>query len=273
MEKYALITGASAGIGRAMAQECARRGFHLLLVALDEPALHDTATALKTQFPIEAHAFGVDLTLEDAPRQICDWCRCEGFPVSILINNAGFGHSGMLESIPLPEYYKMLSLNNRAMVGLTHLFLPLLKQQPKAYILNMSSMEATLPRPYKAVYAGTKNFVFGFTLALREELKSFKINVSVLCPGPTATNEGSLMRIREQGKKARLMVLMPEPVAKAAIRGMMENKQIIIPGVVPKMIVRLMNWFPTPWKMAILERLFHSDREHRWPSASQPARK
>ncbi len=273
---YTLITGASAGIGKAMAMESAHRGANVLLIALDEPILYEAARQIEENYGVEVDCLGIDLAREDAPERTLAWCRDRGYQVNTLINNAGFGHSGLLENLPLSEYYKMLHLNNRAMVGMTHQFLPMLKQQPKAYLLNMSSMEATLPRPYKAVYAGTKTFVYGFTLALREELKSFGINVSVLCPGPALTqNAGNQMRLQAHGKKAKLLVLTPEEVAEAAIDGLMRNRQVIVPGIAPRLIVNIMYWFPTTRKMSILERLFRGDRDHRLPSntPSQPASK
>ncbi|HMQ46095.1 MAG TPA: SDR family NAD(P)-dependent oxidoreductase [Saprospiraceae bacterium] len=257
---YALITGSSHGIGRAMAEECARRGIPVLLVALDEPELHRFTKYLSSTYNVATDCLGINLLEGNSPDRVHAWCKEKGYEVGILINNAGFGRSGLFNNVALEEYYNMILLNNRAMIGLTYRFLPDLLQLPKAHILNMSSMEATLPLPYKAVYTGTKHFVYGISLALREELKTTGIKVSVLCPGPTVTNEDGLRRIQSQGKKAKLLVSMPEDVAKEAVAKMLKGQRVIIPGFMPYLIVQIMNRMPLGWKMSILERMFRAYR-------------
>lgn len=255
---YTLITGSSQGIGRALAEECAARGMNLLLVALDNPFLSQTVQELREQYKVEVKALGIDLTNKGAARQIYDWTLENGYLVDVLINNAGFGRSGLFEKIDLQEYLAMMQLNNQVLVELTYHFLPSLQQLPRAHILNMSSMEATLPLPYKSVYTGTKNFVYTFSLALREELKESAVRVSVICPGPVLTNEDGLKRIKSQGKRSRLLLMMPEEVAPIAISGMLQGRNVIIPGRFPYFLVKLARLFPTSTKMSILERIFRA---------------
>lgn len=253
---FTLITGASSGIGRAMAFECAARSRNLLLIALDDPSLPRVAGELRDKYKICIDFLGIDLGREESPEQVFRWVREKGYRVDALINNAGFGRGGLFENVDIREYYAMIQLNNEAMVGLCYHFLPELRKHPKAYILNMSSMEATLPLPYKAVYTGTKNFVYAFSLALREELRRTNVSVSVICPGPVLTNPDGLERIKAHGGRAKLLLAMPDDVARIAIRGMLKGKQVIVPGFVPHAIIRIMNFMPTPVKMRILERVF-----------------
>lgn len=253
---YTLITGASQGIGKALAMECASRGIHVLLIALDEPILSAAAQEIKEKYRVKVDYLGVDLTREDSPQKIATWCMEKNYPIQTLINNAGFGKGGLFAEVDLIAYNRMIDLNNKAMVGLIYHLLPLLKQHPKAYILNMSSMEATLPLPYKTVYTGTKNFVYAISLALREELKTSNISVSVLCPGPVVTNEEGLERIKSHGARAKLIVMMPDEVAKIAITQMLDKKRVIIPGWGPYLIIKVMGLFSTGLRMSILERLF-----------------
>src|SRR5690606_18757741 len=138
----------------------------------------------------------------------------------------------------------------------------MLKVQSISFILNMSSMEATLPLPYKTVYTGTKNYIFAFSLALREELARSTVSVSVLCPGPVLTNPEGLKRMNSHGKRAKLVMLMPEDVAKIGVDGLLRGKAVIIPGRLNWSIVKLMKLFPTQIKMKILERLFRVYRDH-----------
>jgi uncharacterized protein len=253
---YTLITGASAGIGKAVAFECARRKMNLLLIALDEPALYEVTRQIQEEFSVSAHCLGIDLCRQESPQQVFEWCQANHYQVDILINNAGFGRGGIFEDIALEEYYSMMQLNNLAMIGLIHFFLPHLKKLPRAHILNMSSMEAALPLPYKTVYTGTKNFVYAVSLALREELKFSRVKVSVLCPGPVLTNEDGLKRLKAQGGRAKLLLQMPDNVARIAIPRMLRGQRVIVPGALPKLLVSIAKVFPLGLKMAILEKVF-----------------
>lgn len=251
---YALVTGGSQGIGRAIAIELAKKKIPILIVALDQPVLDQTADEIRTQYKVEVHTFGIDLSRKDAPELVFNWCKDRDFSIHILINNAGFGRSGMMHAFALSEYYTMIELNNRATVGLTYLLLPELQRHPEAHILIMSSMEAALPLPYKAVYAGTKNFLYGYGLALREELATTSVNVSIVCPGPTVTNESGMKRIKAQ-PNSKYVVSMPEDVARVGIAGMLQKKNIIIPGGFPSTLFKLGRLLPTGWKMKILEKV------------------
>jgi len=261
MKTFALITGASQGIGRAFAEDLASRKKNLLLVALDEPALYQAQREVRATHGIECHTLGIDLTEEGAARRVWEWTQENGFSVDTLIPNAGFGRNGIFERAELSEYLAMMKLNNQAVVELTYHFLPHLKEHSRSYLLYMSSMESALPLPYKAVYAATKNFVYNFALSLREEVKEADVGVTVVCPGPVITNEDGLKRIQTQGAKARLLVLFPDQVAREAIRGMLHGKQIVVPGRTAKVLTFLGRTVPAPYKMPLLERMFRAYRE------------
>ena len=243
-----------------MALECAKRGMNVILVALDTPELSQSAEEIKQSYGVEVNYLGLDLTAPNAPEQVYQWSREAGLKVNILINNAGMGNSGLFESNELDQYLKIINLNNRALVELTYFYIKDLKAQGKGYILNVSSMEATLPLPYKAVYTGSKSFIYAFTLALREELKGTGISATVLCPGSVLTNEDGYRRIQAHGNKGklfkRLMITYPEIVAKRAIQGMLANRQVIVPNKAPWAILKFMKLMPTHIKMRILEKIF-----------------
>ena len=253
---YTLITGSSLGIGRSLAFECARKGMNLFLVALPGPELTGTANEIKKNYPVKIQLLGIDLTAEKAPEKVYRHAIDNNIRVNVLINNAGFGINGIFDMTSLEMNYKMILLNNRAMVGLTHHFIPELRKHGNAHIMNVSSMEATLPLPYKSVYTGTKNFIYAFSLAIYEELRPEKIRVSILCPGPVITNEEGLRRYYAQGKKAKLIIKMPDEIARIAIPAMMRGKTIIIPGFIPWLLTKILNFIPELLKMRILERIF-----------------
>ena len=254
--KYTLITGASLGIGRALAYECASRNMNLVLVALPGKELNNLTESLNKYYPIHAVSFTVDLTEEETPKKLYNWCKENNYQINILINNAGLGAGGLFEHINHEQYIKMIKLNNLALISITYYFLPELKKNREGYILNISSMEAMLPTPYKSVYTGTKNFVFSFSLALREELRSSNVKVSVLCPGPVLTNREGLLRIRAHGYRAKLIIMMPKKVANIAINKMLKGKGIIVPGYFNLTLTRISKLVPIFTRMKILESMF-----------------
>jgi hypothetical protein len=259
--QFALITGGSHGIGKAFAFECARRGMNVLLVALADSNLEATAMELQKKFAVQVLSFGIDLSQEDSPQKVFEFTRKENIRIRVLINNAGFGLGGWFSRHPLGRYQTMIRLNNTSLISLTHLFLDDLKSIQHSCILNMSSMEATLPLPYKATYTATKNFIYSFSLALKEELRPWKVTVTVVCPGPVVTNEDGRQRMKSQGWKVKLMVKMPEEIAAVGISKMLKGKMIVIPGVLPWLIVKIMNWFPEGLKLRILEKIFRVYRD------------
>ncbi len=256
--EYALITGASLGIGKEIAFELSRRNINTLLVALDTPELHKVKKQISENFNTNVNAFGINLTEPDAAGKVYQWCIDNSYTIKYLINNAGFGEGGYFEDIPLNRYHEMIDLNNKAYISMIHYFLPDLKKHGNAHIMNTSSMEATLPLPYKAVYTGTKNFVYAYSLALNQEVRKFGVKVSILCPGPVLTNEGGLKRIKAQGGKAKLILLMPDKVAKVAVKYMLRGMLIINPGKMNWWITKIQKLIPTRIKMRILEKIFRA---------------
>ena len=252
--EWALITGGSHGIGLALAQACQQQGLSVAIVALPDEQLTAAHELLGTSGSA-VRCFGTDLTREGAVAEVVDWLTEQRITITYLINNAGFGRGGLFEHTDWPEYRSMLQLNNQVMIELIHRLLPHLRAT-RGGILNMSSMEATLPLPYKTVYTGTKGLVYNFSLALREEFRHHGVSVSVLCPGPVITNADGLRRMKAQGRRARLLVKMPADIAPEAIRGMLCGRAVIVPGRLVRLLILTSYLTPRPLRMRILERLF-----------------
>ena len=261
-DKYTLVTGASHGIGKALCDEFANLGQNLFMVALPDEDLKDAVNDIKTNFSIKVKSLGIDLTRKDAPSMIFNYTREQKFKVNVLVNNAGLGSGGLFKNSNMELNSHIMMLNNHSMVGLTHYFIRDLIELSPSYILNISSMEATLPLPYKTVYTGTKNFIYSFSLALGEELKQDKVKVVVVCPGSVVTNEDGMKRIKAMGWKAKLIVKTPDEVAKTIVKKMYKGSRVIIPGFFPKFIMRVMHFVPLSLKMIILERIFRSYKDH-----------
>lgn len=154
---YALITGASKGIGKAIAEELASRKINVLLVARNGQLLQQNVIDIEKKYGVTAKHLAIDLAEKNAAQQVFDWCVHNNYLVNILINNAGYGLSGAIEKYPLQEHNAMMQVNMNVVVDLTYLFLPMLKQQP-SFIVNISSGAAYQAIPGLNIYAATKAF-------------------------------------------------------------------------------------------------------------------
>lgn len=239
---YALITGASRGIGLAIASELARRKFDLLLVARSESALEQAAGQLAKEHGIKTDFLAVDLAETGAARQVHDWCSQHKYTVQVLVNNAGYGLSGPFEKHGLSEHIDMMRVNMTSLVELSYLFLPQLRQQPKAYILNIGSSAAYQAIPKLSLYAASKSFVLQFSRGLHQELKGTPVSVTCVCPGATDTSFVDRAQIGAKGRKAAEKVNMtPEAVARQAVEALLAGKAEVVTGLLNK-AGKLMAW-------------------------------
>jgi len=231
--KYALITGASKGIGRAIAQELAARGVHLVLVARDRFLLEDLSLDLSVKHKIDARYFSVDLAEADAVQQLYNWIVQQQIQINILINNAGYGLSGPFESYTAAEHQEMMRVNMTVPVELTSIFLPQLKLNQPSYILNIVSSAAYQSVPGLSTYAASKSFMLSFSRGLRYELRKKGVSVTAVSPGSTDTGFATRAKVGAKGLKAAEKVNMtPEAVAKIAVNAMYNKKAEVITGFI-----------------------------------------
>ncbi len=253
---FTLITGACKGIGKALAYECAARKMNVLLVSNDAACLEEVCQDIRRTTGVESHCFAVDLMEEGAPQKVFRWVGDNNFAVNMLVNNVGMGRGGTFARMSLQDIQHMMLLNNKVTVEMTYHFIPELQRHAEAYILSVSSLEARLPLPYKAVYTGTKNFIYAFSLAIDQELKSTNIKVSVLCPGPVLTNPDGLSRMNAHGQRSKVLMMYPDQVARIAVGGLLKGNRVIVPGRLNAIFFKLGSLLPVGVKMSILERLF-----------------
>ncbi len=241
---FALVTGASGGIGLCLAEELARKKINLLLVARSEDKLKAAAIQLKSKHGIEAFVLAIDLSQPSAENKVKEWIDAHQWPVNILINNAGYGLWGRIEDLEASALNNMMQLNMNAMVNLCHSMIPILKKQTQSYILNVASTAAYQAVPTLSAYAATKAFVVLFSRGLRWELKNTGVSVSCLSPGATSTGFVVRAGMQSMKEKAEKFSMKAEAVASIAIDGMFKQKAEIIPGFVNWVSVKATYFLP-----------------------------
>lgn len=230
MEKTALITGASSGIGLALANVFAVHGYNLVLVARNQETLQSTSDTLKKKYHIKVTFIPADLSLPESPKNIFLQCQEQNLGIDVLVNNAGFAIYGSFQDHPIEQHLNLIQLNLTSATHLIGLFLPaIIKKQ--GMVLNVASTAAFQPGPLMSVYYATKAYILSLSESLRNELKKTGVHVSCLCPGPTA----SKFTAREpEIEKTNLMKLAKrmtaEAVAEQAFRGLINNKAVVVPG-------------------------------------------
>ena len=233
---YALITGASRGIGFAIATELARRKFDLLLVARSADTLATLARQLAQEYGVRVEFLAIDLADPTAPTQVLGWCQTNQYTVSVLVNNAGYGLSGSFEQYSDAENLAMMQVNMGALMQLTQLFLPQLKAQPRGYVLNIASTTAYQALPGMSLYAATKAFVLYFSRGLHHELSGTSVSVTCISPGATDTGFNDRAQINDKARQAAKKITMsPQAVAVQAVEAMLAGKAEVITGAINKL--------------------------------------
>jgi len=255
---FTLITGASSGLGREMAIECAAQGRNLILVALPGRNMDVLCRSLERQFGIRALFFERDLTSSDEIHELVHEILPK-YRVNFLINNAGTGGTLPFGESSTEYLNRIIQLNITALSLLTRLLLSELQRHEESWILNVSSMAAFGPMPFKTVYPASKAFVAHFSRSLGEELKETSVKVAVLHPGPILTNPDVVIRIIRQGANGRRGLLSGRELARRAISGLEKGKRTIVPGFSNKLNRFLMTAIPDEFLVPFLARVVQKE--------------
>ena len=228
---YAVITGASKGIGKSIATELAKKGFNLLLIARSAEELASLGHNLEAQYGITTDFLAIDLSQSASPKVVFDWITDKKYGVNALVNNAGYGQWGQFKDLDLKAQMEMCRLNMDTLISLCHHLIPSLLKEKQSYILNISSTAAYQAVPTLAIYSATKAFVLSFSRALRFELKNTSVSVTCLSPGPVDTGFAHRAGLDAFSKMAEKFNMQPAEVAKIAVKGMLAKKSEIVPGL------------------------------------------
>lgn len=232
--KWALVTGASAGIGWALAEQLAAGGTNVVLTARRTERLGKLAADLSAKHGIKAEAFAADLVQPGAPREIHAFTTGKGIEIELLINNAGFGAFGYNHEIEESRLLEMIQVNCSAVVHLTRLYTPPMVQRGHGDVLILASTAAFQAVPFIAAYAATKAFDLIFAEGIAEELRPFGVRVCALCPGSTNTE---FQQVAKQPDRAFRVAETAEKVARVGLEGLARGKSLVISGGRNRMMV------------------------------------
>lgn len=256
--RWALVTGASAGIGEALAVELAAAGANLILTARRADRLESLARRLGSEHKIETQIIATDLADLAAPQQLFDVTEGRGTVVDVLINNAGFGYYGEFVTGDPAWQRTMIEVNCSAVVGLTRLFLPRMVERGRGYVMIVASTAAYQPVAYMATYAATKAFDRMLAEALAEETARFGIKVSALCPGPTESEFGKVAGSPAAADRGRGFQ-KADVVARRGLEGLVRGKHWVIPSLANHAMVFVQRFVPRKTVTGGAERMFRPE--------------
>ncbi len=263
MTKTVLITGATGGLGKAFAVECASRGWNLFLTDISEQALADLASGLERMTGVRAQVTACDLT--DAVAREALWQQIErlGLRFHCLINVAGIDYEGPFDERPVGELRTIVRLNIESTIEMTRRVLAFRAPGCTLNIINVSSLAAFYPMPVKAVYAASKRFLLDWSLALRQELRGQDITVTALCPAGMPTNPGTIRAIEAQGFMGRVTTTNVGDVAAMTINRAQAGRHVVVPGAANQALRFLGSMLPPSLVALLINR--------RWQKSHQDA--
>jgi short-subunit dehydrogenase len=241
---YTLITGASQGFGKALAIECAKRHMNLVLVSLPNTGLNELAEVLERIYDISAFSIELDLSTSRNCTSLFEIVKKKQISIKYFINNAGVLSKGLFKDLDTNYILNQIRLNICTPTLLIKLFLNDLKENSPSGILNVGSMASFFYLPKKQVYGGTKAYLLSFSRSLRRELRLENISVSIVCPGGMNTSPVLTYQNRTGSWGSRMSIMNPEDAAKFAIEGMLQGKEVIVPGILNRFFMFLNSILP-----------------------------
>lgn len=249
---YALVAGGSKGIGYAIAEALAKRGYNLVLIARHRDSLDEAEHRLALKYHVHVSVLVYDLAYDTAAQAIARWCSERNINLRMLCNVAGFGGSRDYLKLPADSLRYMIRLNVESPACLTYALLPLLEAHTPSYIINVASMAAFAPIPLKNLYSATKSAMLYFSYSLHYQLKDKNIHVSCLSPGPVFTKPAVIEDTKKQlGWFGKQMAMSPAKVGEVAVKKTLKGKLLIVPGTLPKITSAFIRVMPRRWITAL----------------------
>lgn len=251
-KRYALITGATGGLGKAFAFETAKQGYALLLTGRSEEKLTRLKTEIEREYAVEIRVYAADLSDAESRKVLTDKIAEEGVKISLLVNVAGADIQKALTEYTEEKIAFQCRVNFEAAVSLCRF--AILHKAERLNILNVSSVSGIYPMPYFAIYSATKGALTSFSQSLREEMKGKGVNVTAVLPGAMPTREDIKEQIKGQGLWGKLAAKTPQSVACASLKAVRKNKRKAIIGFWNKIMRIGTAWMPTSWRLKFIAR-------------------
>jgi len=251
---YALVTGASSGIGLAIARELARNKHNLILVARRQAKLEQLAQSLASE-GVAVEVIAADLLVEGGAEALFEQVESKGLMVDVLVNNAGRGNAGQFADQKLQHMRGTLALNIDALTTLSRLFLTGMLKRKQGRILNVASVAGFMPGPGFAVYHASKAYVLSLSEALNAELKGTGVTVTASCPGPTESEFHDHADTRSVKGFELLSMMSADEVAREAYVAMMEGQSFYVHGGLNKVMTSSPRFLPRRWLVSVVRRL------------------
>ena len=251
---HVLITGATGGLGKAFAVECASRGWDLFLTDLNDATLAVLAEGLQKTYGVEVITYACDLTDEDARAKLCETLYKNNWRFGILINVAGTDYEGPFYERTREQIRTIVRLNIEGTLEMTHAVMGIRDPYTTLLIINVASLAAFYPMPVKAIYAASKRFILDFTLALREEVRPLGATVTALCPAGLPTNKECIQGIEAQGLIGQLTTQNIGSVAAMTVDYALKGRAVCIPGLLNQIFQFLGNLLPSSFLAWLIGR-------------------
>lgn len=245
-ESFAVVTGASQGLGKAFVEHLAKKGINVILISLPNQNVRELSEKIAEMYHVKTYYYEIDLSVNENVLNLTEELN-RSFNIHILINNAGLG--GTQKFVDATPHYinTILQVNVMATSMMTHQLLPNLLKQSKAYVLNVSSMAAFSPIGFKTVYPASKTFIHSFSRGLQEELKDTNVFVSVVNPGAMKTNIDVCKRIEKQGFLGKLTLLDPNKVAARCVSQLFKRDSVIMVNPISWLVMKILPiWIKLP---------------------------
>jgi uncharacterized protein len=256
MNKLVLISGATGGLGKAMALECAQRGYNLYITDISEAKLASVSEGIKRLYNVKVYNKACELTNSFSFNALWKDISKKGLLFNMLINVAGLDYEGEFIHVDAEQLNHIVKVNIESVIAMTHNVLRYRISGERMNIINVSSLAAFYPMPFKAVYSSSKQFLLNFSLALNQELRSQNVFITALCPAGMPSNDELIRSINSQGIAGRITTVNVNVVAHSCIEKALSGKKVYIPGFINVILHFLSYLFPA----SILASYIH----HRW---------